>query len=308
MMWAIILLLILIILVLIYDKVSINKQIIKTQRDIEEAIFNDSITHLRVRYSNSQLRSLIDSMNQFMEKYQNNKERTNFLEIERKKMITNISHDIRTPLTSILGYMEVIYRENSSMSEEERLKYLEVVYQKAQKLTAITESFFELSQLEAGEKQIRMKRENIVDIIKDVFVSFFVEFEKIGLTPVINLPDQPLYVKCDRDAVERILNNLIQNALKYGSEGKAIGVRVQRIDNCCWIEIWDKGEGILEKDLPYVFNRLFQSGRSRSNTGNGLGLSISKKLVEKQKGRIRVTSKPYEKTSFSFSLLADDED
>ncbi|MFJ7954503.1 sensor histidine kinase [Lysinibacillus sp. NPDC096418] len=242
-----------------------------------------------------------------MEKYRNNKERTSFLEIERKKTITNISHDIRTPLTSILGYMEVIYRENNRMSEEDRLRYLEVVYQKAQNLTAITESFFELSQLEAGEIQIKLKRENIIDIIKDVFVIFFVEFEKIGLTPVINLPNKPLYVKCDRASVERILNNLIQNAVKYGSEGKMIGVQVQRIDSYCWIEIWDKGEGILEKDLPYVFNRLFQSQKSRSNTGNGLGLSISKKLVEEQKGQIRVTSKPYEETSFSFSLLADDE-
>jgi len=240
-----------------------------------------------------------------MEKYQNNKERMKFLEVERKKTIINISHDIRPPLTSILGYMEVIYKENRRLSEEDRLKYLEIVYQKAQKLTAITESFFELSQLEAGELQIRVRRENIGDMIKDVFISFFVEFEKIGLTPVVDLPDRHLYVRCDRDAVERVLNNLIQNALRYGSEGKVIGVQIQRIDSYYWIEIWDKGEGILEKDLPYVFNRLFQSGRSRSNTGNGLGLSISKKLVEEQKGEIKVTSKPYEKTSFSFSLLVD---
>lgn len=305
-MWIIIILLALIVLVLVYDKVSINKQIIKVQKNIEESISNDSITHLRIHYSTPQLRSLIDSMNQFMEKYQSSKEKSNFLEDERKKMITNISHDIRTPLTSILGYMDVIYRENNRMSEEERLKYLEVVYRKAKNLTAITESFFELSQLEAGEVEIKLISWNIVDIIQDVFVSFFVEFERLGLTPIINLPDKPLYVMCDRNSVERILNNLIQNAVKHGSGGEVIGVEVQRVDSYCWIEIWDKGEGILEKDLPYVFNRLFQSERSRSNTGNGLGLSVSKKLVEEQKGQIKVTSKPHEKTSFSFSLLAYD--
>ncbi|MBM7717659.1 signal transduction histidine kinase [Bacillus thermophilus] len=192
------------------------------------------------------------------------------------------------------------------MNEEERLKYLEVVYQKAQKLTEITESFFELSQLEADEIDIILRRENIVDIIKDVFVTFFVEFEKKSLTPMIDLPEEPFFVKCDRGSVERILYNLIHNAIKYGAEGKMIGVQIQRIDSFYWVEIWDKGEGISEKDLSHVFNRLFQSKRSRSNAGNGLGLSITKKLVEKQNGEIKVTSKPYEKTSFSFSLMVDD--
>ncbi|ONK22720.1 hypothetical protein BLX87_14500 [Bacillus sp. VT-16-64] len=299
-------LLAIIVLGFIYDKISINKQIVKIQRDIEESISNDFITHLRVHYSNTQLTSLVNSMNRFMKKYHQKREKTNFLEIERKKMITNISHDIRTPLTSILGYMEVIYKESYRMNEEERLKYLEVVYQKAQKLTEITESFFELSQLEADEIDIILRRENIVDIIKDVFVTFFVEFEKKSLTPMIDLPEEPFFVKCDRGSVERILYNLIHNAIKYGAEGKMIGVQIQRIDSFYWVEIWDKGEGISEKDLSHVFNRLFQSKRSRSNAGNGLGLSITKKLVEKQNGEIKVTSKPYEKTSFSFSLMVDD--
>lgn len=305
MMWAIIILLTAIVLGFIYDRISINKQINKIQRDIEESISNHSITHLRVYCLNTPLASLVESMNRFIDKYHHNREKTNFLEMERKKMITNISHDIRTPLTSILGYMEVIYRENSRMSEEERLKYIEVVYQKAQKLTDITESFFELAQLEADEVDMKLRRENIVEIIKDVFVTFFFEFEKKGLTPVIQLPDEPLFVRCDRGFVERILNNLIHNAIKYGSEGKVVGVQIQQIDNHCWVEIWDKGEGILEKDLLHVFNRLFQAERSRTNAGNGLGLAITKKLVEKQNGQIKVTSKPYEITSFTFSLIVD---
>ncbi|MBM7714531.1 signal transduction histidine kinase [Bacillus thermophilus] len=104
MMWLILILLAIIVLGFIYDKISINKQIVKIQRDIEESISNDFITHLRVHYSNTQLTSLVNSMNRFMKKYHQKREKTNFLEIERKKMITNISHDIRTPLTSILGY------------------------------------------------------------------------------------------------------------------------------------------------------------------------------------------------------------
>ncbi|MED1904470.1 sensor histidine kinase [Cytobacillus firmus] len=307
MMWTMFILLIIIVLGLLYDRISLNKQIKKIKGDLDESISKNSVTHLRIHYSSTPLISLIDSINRFMEKYHHNREKTNFLEIERKKMITNISHDIRTPLTSILGYMEVIYRENSRMTEEERLKYLELVYQKAQKLTAITESFFELAQLEAGEIDIKLQRENIVEIIMDVFVAFFVEFERRGITPVIDLPDEPLYVRCDRGSVERILNNLIQNAVKYGAEGKVIGVNIEQADKLCWIGIWDKGEGIMEKDLPHVFNRLFQAEKSRSNAGNGLGLSITKKLVEKQHGQIHVTSKPYERTCFSFSLMAEEQ-
>ncbi|HZD59784.1 MAG TPA: ATP-binding protein, partial [Anaerolineae bacterium] len=125
-----------------------------------------------------------------------------------------------------------------------------------------------------------------------------------GITPELQIPDKPLYIWGDPYSVERILENLLSNAIRYGRSGGIIGVGLREGPDKIWIDVWDRGRGIPPYDLPYIFDRLYTAESSRNSAlqGSGLGLAITKRLVEKQHGEIFVESTPHEKTTFSFYL------
>ncbi|TJY42827.1 HAMP domain-containing histidine kinase [Cohnella pontilimi] len=258
----------------------------------------------RVHARQPAMQELGGELNRLVDYFQQAYDRMRFLEEERKRLIANISHDLRTPLTSLLGYMEALQRDET-LSEEERADFLRIAASKGDALLTLLQDFFELARLEADDSVPEFGRVNLTELVPEILLDFYPEFTKADITPIIKLPDKPVYVRADAAHLRRILNNLISNALRYGREGKEIGISLREEPNVVWVEVWDRGNGVAEQDLPRIFERLYTGEASRNSTlqGTGLGLTIAKNLVEKQGGRIAVTSAPHEKTVFSFSLI-----
>ncbi|GIO62808.1 MULTISPECIES: sensor histidine kinase [Paenibacillus] len=276
------------------------RQLIRATREIRTG-------NLNMRYrgvtSNRDLSDLGGELNRMVDYFQRTYERTRFLEEERKRMIANISHDLRTPLTALLGYLEAL-RCDGTLSAKERERFLGIASEKGSVLLALLQDFFELARLESDESEPDLRRMDLAESVREALAGFYPQFVKAGITPTIEIPETPVYGMADASFLTRILNNLLSNALRYGSEGGEIGVKVRDEAGEVWIDIWDRGRGIPATDLPHIFERLYTGEASRNTAlqGTGLGLTIAKNLVEKLGGRITAASSPNIKTVISFSV------
>lgn len=280
-----------------------KRQLAMVTARIEEIRNGSSNQRVRISTTQKSLNELGGSMNRLIDDFQRSMEKVNWLESERKKMITHLSHDLRTPLTAILGYVEFM-QTDKTLTEATRQHYFQIISSKGNKLEALIRDFFELSKLEADDELLNLERINIIDKIQEAILSFYHQFQLVQLSPQLQLPEHPIYVWGNGHSIDRIMNNLLSNSLRYGVEGGMIGISVREEDERVWIDVWDQGQGISETDLPHIFERLYTGKASRNavQQGNGLGLTITKKLVEKQQGEIHVDSIPNQKTSFSFYL------
>lgn len=265
----------------------------------------DGNPNLRIRSHSrdESFRRLINEINELIHQLQMTESGFQKSESARKKLITNISHDLRTPLTSVLGYLEVL-RKDSSISVVEREQYMDIVWNKANMLYELTESFFQLAKLDDDEVVLRRAEINLSVMVKEIWLSYASQFVVAGTEPVASFSVQELFVNADRTSVERIIGNLISNSLKYGATGGVIGLSLSQKENEILIEVWDQGPGIVEENLLQIFDRLYTVDSSRSGTfgGSGLGLAIARKLVEKHGGELWATSLPHVRTSFFFTL------
>jgi two-component system, OmpR family, phosphate regulon sensor histidine kinase PhoR len=275
-------------------------EIIQTAKDIRTGNFN---LRFRLQTTREDILELGGELNRLADYFQTALIRTNFLEEERKRMISNISHDLRTPLTSLLGYIEAL-RSDKTLTEEERREFLRISAEKGHDLLRLIEEFFELARLEEASHEIELQKIDLAELARTVILDFYPDFTRLSITPSLAIPNDPVYVKANPDSLRRVLNNLLSNALRYGQDGKIIGLTVRKELEYAFIEIWDRGEGIPAHDLPYIFERLYtaEASRNTSMRGTGLGLTIVKSLVEKQGGQIKADSIPGERTVFSFSL------
>jgi signal transduction histidine kinase len=224
-------------------------------------------------------------------------------EISIDKMLSNISHDLKTPLTVILGYIETI-KLDDSISNEEREILLSKVHIKTFEVISLINKFFDLAKLESGDKDVPISRVNMKEVCIKSILDFYENLTAKGYEVNIDIPETSIYAQGNLEALERIMNNLISNAIRYGSDGKYVGLKLSCDDSFCYVEIWDKGKGIDEINFEKVFERMYtlEDSRNKFYQGSGLGLTITKRLVEKLGGEISLNSKPYEKTSFTFKL------
>jgi signal transduction histidine kinase len=225
-------------------------------------------------------------------------------EISMRKMLSNISHDLKTPLTVVLGYIETIKLEPDLKSEEKEI-LLSRAHDKTLEIVKLINKFFDLSKLESGDKDISITRINISEVCRKSILNYYETLNNKGIEVNIDIPELNIYAMGNEEALDRILSNLISNAIKYGSDGKIIGLNLRCDEEFVYVDIWDKGKGIEEKEQDKVFERLYtlEDSRNKYYEGSGLGLTITKRLVERMSGEIILESKPYEKTTFTFKLI-----
>lgn len=225
-------------------------------------------------------------------------------EISMRKMLSNISHDLKTPLTVVLGYIETINLKPDLKSEEKEI-LLSKAHDKTLDIVKLINKFFDLSKLESGDKDIPVTRVNMCEVCRKNILNYYETLTSKEIEVNIDIPEFSIYALGNEEALDRILNNLISNAIKYGSSGKTIGINLRCNEEFVYVDVWDKGKGINEKDKDKVFERLYtlEDSRNKYYEGSGLGLTITKRLVEKLGGEIILKSKPYEKTIFTFKLI-----
>lgn len=198
-----------------------------------------------------------------------------------RKEIENISHDLRTPLTSILGYLDLI---EDSDSLEEKNEYLDIIRKRARILQCFIQDFYEISRIEGDDYPLILELVTVQEILKDTIILYYYELEKKKLAVEIDIEEKPINIIVDRIQFNRILNNLVQNALKYADEKFIIKQFVSN-DICILQFINDKNQ-MTEEDLNVIFDRFYTGDQTRGNQSTGLGLTITKILVEKMKGTI----------------------
>lgn len=240
-----------------------------------------------------QINRLLDYNQQVIADYLKTKENL-------RKMLSNMSHDLKTPLTVILGYVEKLTLDNR-MSMEERYQVTSRLHQKTLQVIEQINQFFDLVKLDSGDYSFPLSRISVNEICRKNVLEFFDLLQSKNLKVEVNIPEQYYYILGNEEALNRILSNLISNAIRYGSDGGVFGLTVREDGDYIAIDIWDKGKGIAKVHQEQVFERLYTLDDARNSAfqGSGIGLSITKHLIEAMKGSIRLNSKPFEKTVFT---------
>ncbi|MCY8497098.1 HAMP domain-containing histidine kinase [Bacillus atrophaeus] len=249
------------------------------------------------------LQALLVQINQLLDDNQKITARFTRTEHSMKRMLTNMSHDLKTPLTVVLGYIEAI-QNDSDLADAERKALLEKLHQKTYEIIRLMNSFFDLAKLESGDKEIPITKIHINELCKKNILSFYDVVQAKGYEAAIDIPDIPVYAKGNEEALDRVFQNLLSNAIQYGGDGKVIGLSLSSDEQHVYISVWDRGKGIGEREQERVFERLYtlEESRNKSFQGSGLGLTITKRLVEQMGGAIALQSKPYERTAFTITL------
>lgn len=198
------------------------------------------------------------------------------MDLELRQAIANISHDLRTPLTSIMGYIQLI--EDESLPEAERKQYMEIIKNRSKSLRLLISGFYDLSRLEAKEYKFELKSLNLYDIICDITASYYNDFLNCGIEPNISLEENTKSVINDETATRRIFSNLIQNMIRYGKE--EVSISLKQHNGYVSTVFCNDAPDLKEEDLPRLFERFFTGDRTRTEKSTGLGLAITKQLVE----------------------------
>lgn len=277
---------------------GIQAKIRRINKKLEEILETGSDEKVMVFTDNPVLMELGGQINRLLIDRQ--KIRADFKreEISSKKMLANISHDIKTPLTVILGYMEIMRLNHA---DNEMLKKVET---KANQVMNLINQFFTLAKLESGDTNINLGKVNINEICRENVLEFYDILLQKDFDVDLFIPETAIFVQGDKEALQRILYNLLSNVIRYGSDGKYLGVFLRQDKGNVYIDVVDKGKGIEQEFASNVFDRLYtmEDSRNREIQGNGLGLTIAKNLAKQLEGDIFLNSIPNVKTTFTVKL------
>ena len=222
----------------------------------------------------------------------------------RRELISNVSHDLRTPLASMHGYVETLLIKNNDLSAEKRREYLEIARKHTQRLGALVSDLFELSKLDSASIHPAMEAFPLAELLHDTVSEFGLDAEKRHVELTIVAPDDPGIVYADIGLVQRVLENLIRNALKFTPEGGKINIRLDKKPDAVAVAVEDTGCGIAAEDLEHVFDRFYRAENStqESTSTAGLGLAIVRKILDLHGSLITVSSEVDRGTCFEFEL------
>lgn len=228
-------------------------------------------------------------------------------EYTKNELITSVAHDLRTPLTSIIGYLDLVSKD-SKLTDEMKERYIEIAYSKSKRLEKLIEDLFAYTKFSFGEVVMEYSEIDMIKFINQLVDEFYPSFQESGLEYEFSTSLTSAVVIADGNLLARAFANLISNAIKYGSDGKRVDIRLIKENDKIIVNVINYGKLIPEKDLDYIFNRFYRVEGSRSSEtgGTGLGLAIAKSIIEMHRGNISVKS-DFEGTVFEVILEANKE-
>ena len=212
-------------------------------------------------------------------------------ERQKNELITNVAHDLRTPLTTIVGYLELI-KDDTALSKEDVHKYSGIAYEKSIRLQEMMDDLFEFTKLDNTDIKLNKSMINLSGLIMQMTDEFYPSFKDCNITPIMNLPEEDIYVQGDGQLLARVFDNLISNALKYGYHNTDLKIEVSGDEKYATVKVINHGDTIAPEDIPLLFNKFYRTDSSRNSKtgGTGLGLAITKNIVDLHHGDISVTS------------------
>lgn len=230
------------------------------------------------------LNKMVEDLKELMDK-ERESERT------KNELITNVAHDLRTPLTSIIGYLELLSGE-VKLEPEIQKKYINIAYVKTKRLEKLIEDLFGFTKMNYGKLSMHVGQVDVVKLLSQLLEEFYPSFVDKNLSYELQSNVPVKVITADGNLLARLFDNLINNAIKYGADGKRIMVKLHADDEIVTVSVINYGYVIPADELPLIFNKFYRVEQSRStNTGGtGLGLAISKNIVDMHGGTITVTS------------------
>ncbi|MTI95287.1 MAG: diguanylate cyclase [Firmicutes bacterium] len=221
----------------------------------------------------------------------------------RRNLLANISHDLRSPMTTIKGYVDAIL-DGMVKDPNEQRRYLEVVREKSLGLEILTRELFELARLESREVNLDLGVFSAEEIVQAIYLKYRLDAEAKGINLSLDIPEQTPIVNVDIEQIARVFDNLIANSIRHSPAGGSITIGYFAQENQVVFSVTDTGEGIQEADLPNIFDRFYKGDKSRtaSSGGSGLGLAVAREIVEYHGGKIWARNNPGAGSTFGFSL------
>lgn len=271
------------------------------QAGIERIKEGDFDTNIRV-VNEDELSKMANSINEMRYTIKELMEKERVVEKTKNDLITNVAHDLRTPLTSIIGYLELLQNEEI-FEMETRKKYLNIVYEKAKRLQNLVVDLFDYTRYAKDGVTIRKRNLEWNRFVEQVLEEFYPNFQSANLEYEAILWNQEIYLMADGELLARAFGNLIANAIQYGVDGKLVIVKTARIGNEAMLSITNFGQVIPKQELSKIFEKFYrvEASRSMATGGTGLGLAITKNIISLHQGTISVSSNE-NGTTFKMSL------
>jgi len=270
---------------------------------LEKISEGDFSTRVPVRYDD-EFALIADNINRMTMDLEFLKQSDDQTEKRKNELITNVAHDLRTPLTSVLGYLDIL-NTHPELSEEKKASYINIAYNKAAKLQTLIEDLFSFTKITCGQMPLKLSDFDLVKLLEQEVEEFYPDFADNHLTCDFKTEVESAMIKADSNLIARAFENLISNAVKYGRDGKVVRIHVSKRENAICTSVTNYGLVIPKEDLALIFEKFYRVERSRKETlgGTGLGLSIARAIVENHGGTITVSS-TLEGTVFTVMLPA----
>ncbi|GGI15507.1 sensor histidine kinase [Gottfriedia solisilvae] len=260
----------------------LKKEIKRTRKQLNEINKSKVEKKIDLTYFENEIEKLAVEINHQIDLTKRARAEKRLSENELKQAISYISHDIRTPMTSILGYIQFL--ESDDLSAEKRKEYTNIVKHSALRLKVLLEDFFELSIIEQIEYPIKIEKLKLNNVISEVLLAFYEEFNKKKIEPVIIIPENEIHMMADPSAIKRVVENLLLNAIRHSSGN--VTIQLEKLDHSVQFSIRNSVNQLSQHDLNHMFDRFYKADQTRTGKGTGLGLPIAKSLMEKMNGSI----------------------
>lgn len=266
---------------------QIKRQLHNITAQLDDRTSGKTEKKITVSLIDSDLNVLAAAMNRSLNMQKKLRIEVRCNDLQLKDSIANLSHDLRTPLTSILGYLQL--SRNVSCSAEKRDDYLQIVDDKAHVLKAMINGLYELSVLDVKETPLKKEKFDLTLLTTDVLAGQYEIFKKYGIDLKVNLPDYPVWIVGDRVACTRIIQNLFNNTIRYAKEKAEIFLK--KDNSYAFLSICNPAPNLTQDDTEHLFERFYTADKSRNSGGSGLGLYIVKKLLTQMDGNINASLK-----------------
>jgi len=222
----------------------------------------------------------------------------------RRELVSNISHDLRTPLSAVQGYLETLIIRGNTLSDEERSRYLNIARKHITRLGVLIGDLFELSKLDSASVTPNLEAFSLPELVQDVAQEFQLEAENKGITVVIDAAEDLAFTLGDIGLIQRVLENLMRNAIRFTPDGGTVTLSIRDRQQNIAVSVSDTGSGIPDKEIPRIFDRFYRavSGEETKSDSSGLGLAIVKRILDLHDSSITVESKLEHGTRFEFEL------
>lgn len=276
----------------------ISERLVSPIRAMSRAVKEFAAGHFDVRVpvnGNDEVAELSEAFNNMANSLQHSEE-------TKQIFLSNVSHDLRTPMTTISGFIDGIL--DGAIPPEKHQHYLGIIASEVRRLSRLVSTLLDITKIQAGERKFNMAPFDICEQAREIIISSEQRLEDKKLDVQFNADRDNMYVNADRDAIHQILYNICDNAIKFSKEGGVYDISIRESGNKVVVSVYNEGDGIPEEDLPYVFDRFYKSDKSRGldKTGVGLGLYIARTIIEAHKEKIWVESEYGKWCKFTFTL------